>query len=292
MKTKKVVVGVMTAALFSLTLSAFSTTYAADETVQISVGSQEVKPGEEFSVDVALSDIPSAGIQSCDFSVEFDSSIINVTSVTAGALTETGAAEADPWSSNVPVYEGYVNDERHCVNLVWSTMADSQYWLQGEGVFCTITGTVSKDAKPGTSTDLKVIPTYRVYTKEDGTKVENTVITAGSMNGSSSIKYDVKTADGTISIVSDETDPSSSETTGETPDVVYGDADLNGKLSISDAVKILSYASNPEKSPLENTDICDVYNRGDGVDGMDSLSVQKRLTNVIAELPESYLEVQ
>lgn len=291
MKTKKVVVGVMAAALFSLTLSAFSTTYAANETVQISVGSQEVKPGEEFSVDVALSDIPSAGIQSCDFSVEFDSSIINVTSVTAGALTETGAAGADPWTANVPVYEGYVNDERHCVNLVWSTMADSQYWLQGEGVFCTITGTVSKDAEPGTSTDLKVIPTYRVYTKEDGTKVENTVITAGCMSGSSSVRYDVKTADGTISIVSDETKPSSSGTTGETSDVVYGDADLSGNLSISDSVKILSNASNPEKAPLENEDICDVYNRGDGIDSMDSLSVQKKLTNVIAELPESYMEV-
>lgn len=285
MKTKKVVVGVMTAALFSLTLGALSTTYAAGETVQISVGSQEVKPGEEFSVDVALSDIPSAGIQSCDFSVEFDSSIISVTSVTAGTLTETGADKADPWVSNVPVFDGNVDDERHSVNLVWNTMADSQYWLQNEGVFCTITGTVSKDAKPGTSTDLKVIPTYRVYTKADGTKVENTVITAGYMDGSSSVRYDVKTADGKISIASD----GSGETTGDDTNVVYGDANLDGDLSITDAVMIMSHASNSEKSTIKNVDICDVYNRGDGVDGMDSLSVQKRLTNIVTELPESYL---
>lgn len=71
--------------------------------------------------------------------------------------------------------------------------------------------------------------------------------------------------------------------------ILYGDANLDGKLSISDAVMILSYASNPGKFPLENEDICDVYNRGDGIDSMDSLSVQKKITNVISELPESYL---
>lgn len=70
---------------------------------------------------------------------------------------------------------------------------------------------------------------------------------------------------------------------------LYGDANLDGKLSISDAVQILSYASNQEKCPLEDPDICDVYNRGDGVDGLDSLSVQKKITNIISELPESYL---
>lgn len=73
---------------------------------------------------------------------------------------------------------------------------------------------------------------------------------------------------------------------------VYGDANLDGQLSISDAVMIMSHASNPDKTPLINEDICDVYNRGDGVDSMDSLSVQKRLTNIVSELPESYMGEQ
>lgn len=88
------------------------------------------------------------------------------------------------------------------------------------------------------------------------------------------------------------------ETTGQTTtepttgdeEILYGDADLSGNLSISDAVQILSYASNPEKVDLKNPDICDVYNRGDGIDGMDSLSVQKKLVNAIKSLPESYYE--
>lgn len=72
-------------------------------------------------------------------------------------------------------------------------------------------------------------------------------------------------------------------------DAVWGDANNDGELSITDAVLILSYASNPGKAKIENIDICDVYNRGDGVDGLDSLAVQKRITNVITELPESFM---
>lgn len=71
--------------------------------------------------------------------------------------------------------------------------------------------------------------------------------------------------------------------------VAYGDANGDGKLSIADAVQILTYASNPAKNPLDDPNCCDVYNRGDGVDVMDSLSVQKKLTNVISALPESYI---
>lgn len=87
------------------------------------------------------------------------------------------------------------------------------------------------------------------------------------------------------------TEPPSTTITDE-PETVWGDADLNGKLTISDAVRILSYSSNPTLNPLEEKakDICDVYNRGDGIDSLDSLSVQKRLTNVIGQLPESYMQ--
>ena len=73
-------------------------------------------------------------------------------------------------------------------------------------------------------------------------------------------------------------------------DVVYGDADLNGELEISDAAKIMSYVTNPEKYPFteEQLNVSDVYQRGDGVSNMDALSVRKRLAQIISELPESY----
>jgi len=88
------------------------------------------------------------------------------------------------------------------------------------------------------------------------------------------------------------TDPTD-DTTNSTDikeDIVYGDADQSGKLEISDAAKIMSYVANSETYPMsdEALDICDVYQRGDGVNNMDALSVRKKLAQLIPELPESY----
>jgi len=73
--------------------------------------------------------------------------------------------------------------------------------------------------------------------------------------------------------------------------IVWGDANLNGDLEISDAAKIMSFASNPQKYPLtdQQLDICDVYQRGDGINNMDALSVRKKLAQLINDLPESFL---
>ena len=71
---------------------------------------------------------------------------------------------------------------------------------------------------------------------------------------------------------------------------IMGDADLDGDVSINDAVLIMSYVSNSSAvsmstQALENAD---VYYRGDGVSNMDALSIQKYLAQIIGELPESY----
>ena len=71
-----------------------------------------------------------------------------------------------------------------------------------------------------------------------------------------------------------------------------GDADLNGEVEISDAVKIMSYCTNSVQYPLDAQaiDNADVYARGDGISNMDALAVQKLLANIIASLPESEME--
>lgn len=82
------------------------------------------------------------------------------------------------------------------------------------------------------------------------------------------------------------TAPTSSPVTGK-----LGDADLNGEVEISDAVKIMSYCTNSVQYPLDAQamDNADVYSRGDGISNMDALSVQKLLANTIASLPESVM---
>lgn len=315
MKTKKVVVGAMAAAVFAMSLNALPISFAATETVQISVGSQTVKAGETFSVDVTLADIPSTGIQGCDFSIQYDSSLITVTTVTAGALTETGAASADPTSSLVPNFESYILNDEGYVNLVWTTvLEDSAYWLQGEGVFCTIEGTVADTVEPGSAIDLTVVPTNR------GTGSE---IVAGYTNGSEAVKYSVGTNDGQILIEQEPTttEPVTTTTTTTTtepvvtttttvtePPVVttttvpglttepvvgevkYGDADCNGEVAIADVVAIMIHLTTPGGTlTAEGINNADVYQRGDNIGNMDALSVQKSIAQLISELPESYL---
>ena len=77
---------------------------------------------------------------------------------------------------------------------------------------------------------------------------------------------------------------------GEETDVVFGDANCDGTADISDAVLIMQWLANPEKYPISkqgliNADVCE---RGDGVTGLDALSIQKYEAKSLTKLPESY----
>ena len=84
-----------------------------------------------------------------------------------------------------------------------------------------------------------------------------------------------------------------SETTTTTADisddVLYGDANLDGKVSISDAVRILQYVANVTKYDLSNKakNNADVNERGNGVTAKDAAAIQKFDAGVIDKLPES-----
>ncbi|MCC8135750.1 MAG: glycoside hydrolase family 9 protein [Ruminococcus sp.] len=71
---------------------------------------------------------------------------------------------------------------------------------------------------------------------------------------------------------------------------LWGDANVDGKIDISDAVAIMSYASNSEKYPISDQGLlnADVNENGNGISNMDALAIQKLLANSLSELPESY----
>lgn len=81
-----------------------------------------------------------------------------------------------------------------------------------------------------------------------------------------------------------------------TPEVIYGDANGDGNIALSDAVLIMQVIGNPDNygvggsDPLaiseegaKNADCC---NPGDGLTNLDALAVQRYLLKLIAELPE------
>ncbi|MGN0576156.1 MAG: hypothetical protein ACI4J2_09010 [Ruminococcus sp.] len=68
-----------------------------------------------------------------------------------------------------------------------------------------------------------------------------------------------------------------------------GDADLDGKVGISDVVKVMMYVANKDANPISEQGVinADVYNSGDGVFISDALSIQKKVAQIIVTLPES-----
>ncbi|MDE6678969.1 MAG: carbohydrate-binding domain-containing protein, partial [Ruminococcus sp.] len=78
----------------------------------------------------------------------------------------------------------------------------------------------------------------------------------------------------------------------ESTNVVYGDANEDGVVNISDAVLIMQSISNPHEYKIskQGADNADVCNRGDSLTILDALSIQKFEAKLITELPESWQE--
>lgn len=73
---------------------------------------------------------------------------------------------------------------------------------------------------------------------------------------------------------------------------IYGDADLDGEVTINDVLAILCYIVRPsdsgtveQKSMLRNSD---VYQIGDGVNVLDAMFVQKYLVSMVNKLPNGF----
>lgn len=276
MKAKKIVIGAVSAAMLSLLVCSLAPVFAAGETVQITVGNAEVKAGETFSVDISLANVPASGIQCCDFAIKYDSSLITIDSVEAGELANTAAVKDDPSASMLSIFDKSIDNEKGITSMIWSTaLEDASYWMNGDGVFCTVKGTVSADAKG--NIPLEVVPASRdTYT---GSNVPVEVISIGYFQNKEVVRYDVKVTNGTVSVGGGES------TTGGSTSGKYkkGDSNEDGKISIADAVLIMQALSNPNDYKLSETGElnADVANHGDGITPQDALVIQKVDLNLL-----------
>ena len=73
---------------------------------------------------------------------------------------------------------------------------------------------------------------------------------------------------------------------------LWGDANCNGEVTLNDAVAILQYVALPGKYPLSELGLIqgDVHLHGNGISGLDALSIQKLDAKVIFTLPESWAD--
>ena len=290
MKTKKVVVGAL-AAMLSLSVCSLAPVVAAGETVQISVGKVNAEAGAAFSVDVSLADIPSSGIQCLDFAVTYDSKVLTIESVEAGALVKNGADSKDLSASLAPLFEGSVNSSEGWVSAAWSTSTDdASYWLKSDGVFCTIKGKVASGVADGTVADLKIVPIDRETYSKSG--VTNKEISCGYEKDGKPVKYETKLVNGSVTVGKEVV--TTTTTQPPTGKIVRGDANCDGGVDMSDVVLIMQSLANPNKYGLEGTDSKHITAEGQangdvdetvkGITSNDALKIQQWLLKSISEL--------
>ncbi len=242
---------------------------SAADSVSLIAGRATAKAGEEFSVDVKLSGIPSAGMSILDFAVGFDSSILTITDVTLGAVGNTGAIEADKDTGDVFTWS--VDGDQLC--MLWTTgLTDSQYWMKDttSDVFVTITGTVNASAAEGTVVPLEIAPVAReTY---PGSGVTNDKIVAGYIdNSNTAVYYNVLGTAGEVTVGDDAAAD------------LYGDVDCNGVVEINDVVLLSRYvaqdatAKAPSAQGLLNADC-----KKDGtIDSSDITAIARYLAHLI-----------
>ena len=287
MKTKKVVVGAL-AAMLSLSVCSLAPAVAAGETVQISVGKTNAEAGAEFSVDVSLADIPSSGIQALDFAVTYDSKVLTITKVEQGALVNKSAETADKSASLSPLFESSINSKEGFVSMIWSTSTDdASYWLKGDGVFCTIKGTVASGAASGAVADLKIVPISRETYAGSGSP--NGDIGCGYEKDGKPVKLATSLTNGSVTV------GKVVETTqAPTEKIVRGDVNCDGTVDMGDAVLIMQSLANPNKYGVNGTDSKHITAQGQlngdvdedvkGLTSNDALKIQKYLLKSIKEL--------
>nr|AEV58701.1 scaffoldin C [Ruminococcus flavefaciens] len=275
MKTKKIVIGAMAAAMLSLSVCSIAPAVAADETVQISVSKTTAEAGGEFKVDVSLADIPTTGLQCCNFAIKYDPKVLQSRTSLQVRWQETVSGDAS--SSMLPNFNNY--SQEGLISVMWSTSVDdASKWLKGEGTFCTITGTVAAGTANGTVSEITVLPTSReTY---DGSGVMNDAFDCGYLKDGVKVNFNVKPNAGSVTIGSEETTttPPATTTTENKPGVsLRGDANLDNKVSVADAVAILQSIANKDKYALKPQGAVngDVEGNNDGITGADALRIQK-----------------
>ncbi len=287
MKTKKVVVGAL-AAMLSLSVCSLAPAVAAGETVQISVGETYAEAGAEFSVDVSLADIPSSGIQAIDFAVTYDSKVLTITKVEQGALVNKSAETADKSASLSPLFESSINSKEGFVSMIWSTSTDdASYWLKGDGVFCTIKGTVASGAASGAVADLKIVPIDRETYAGSGSP--NGDIGCGYEKDGKPVKLATKATNGSVTVGKEV-----ATTQPATEKISRGDVNCDGTVDMGDAVLIMQSLANPNKYGINGSDSKHITAQGQlngdvdedvkGLTSNDALKIQKYLLKSIKEL--------
>lgn len=304
MKTKRTMAGILAMAMAASAL-AFNPVFAAGG-IGISAEKVSAKAGAEFTLAVSLKDVPSTGVGGCEFSLAYDSSIVTVTGVTAGTVAQTGADDQESvFAGEAPSFDSNFSTAG-VIDVIYSTgLTDSAYMVKQDGVFLTITGTVNESAKVGDVSEFKIQPIDRETTPGSGTKNDQIVFASIAEDGTVS-NYDTVVSDGSVTVVgnsetttavttttgSESTTTATKETTvtkdtadtketttGSEDEANYGDANLDGKVDLTDAVILNKYLAGLVTASEQAIKNMNVY-LDDNVDEKDTTYLMRFVLNM------------
>lgn len=279
MKTKRMIAGLAAAAtLIAATVSSVAT---AAESVGVKISSQEVKAGGSYELTLSLENIPSAGINACDFGISYDSSLVTVDSLAlADGVTATEGDLPSPFEYNI---------ESDVVSVMYALGAsDASSYLKGSTALLTISGTVNKDAKAGSDAVFKIVPVDRA--SAPGSSTSNSSVIFGCMGADgTATAYTPQYTDGHVTVAGSTvatdpttaTDPTNPPATEDIADgTKYGDVNVDNDISVADVVELNKYLLNTSMTlkpgGKENADVV----RDNSIDTKDSTL----LVNYIAEM--------
>lgn len=168
MKTiKKLLCGVVSCALASTLLGSITLGVTAADDFTVKISSETAEPGESYTLSLDLENIPSPGINVCDFGISFDSSLVTVESVELGSLADDVTTSGD-----LPSPFAYSIDT-DVVDVLFSDVSGTV--LNGSGTFLNITGKVNSTAADGSEAEFKVVPIDRAVTPGSGTSNEKVI---------------------------------------------------------------------------------------------------------------------
>lgn len=208
--------------------------------------------------------------------IEYDEPIVTTTTtVSEPVVTTTTATTPAPTDGNyyvdIEVVDAATGEYIDGAEVSVSSTAWQGSWF-------------TSDENPKTIRVIPLIDYEITLSAPTGYKADDSNITAFTLGEVVGGKITLKVVETAV------VDPTTSPTTGPVGNTVYGDADLNGAVEIADVVAIMVHCSTPNGTLSEEAiNNADVYQRGDGIGNMDALAVQKRIAQLISELPESYM---
>lgn len=285
----------------AITVSAVNTDeVTGDLTVSVSTV-DSVKAGEQFTVDVVISNVPETGIAGFEFAVKYDADSIDFVSISEntdmGGSANSKELELVSDLKDTMVNDGadyscfdyYVNQETGKVACMWATgLENSEYWISEEGTLATITFTAKEDINVE-SVSLGIEPIL-----DDGSVMFATADSEGNYSAYENLQVadpvEIQVDNSTASDTEpSETEPSDTTTSGEYGDsgddnLLYGDVSCDGNVMGNDLLLLKKYVLGLDvtisEQGLKNADVS-----GDGtVMGNDLLMLKKFILGLIDSL--------